>query len=109
MTIIAPHEVTDEAKVETIAASMREHGWVGHPILIDDDESNEPKAITGTHRIAAAELAGIDVEYYSLADTDIDIGALFFDCNDDEDRLAVIEQGTDERAIEIMRAEVESN
>lgn len=109
MNIEAPHEVNDNEKLQAIAADMKVNGWVGNPVLIDDGESNEPKALTGSHRIAAAAIAGVDVEYYSLADTDIDVGALFFDCNDDDDMLEVIEAGSDEDATRIMRAEVASN
>ncbi len=109
MTIIALHGVTDTAKVEAIAESMRASGWMGNPILVDDEDSNEPKALTGTHRLAAAELAGIEPVVYSLEGTGVDVAALFFDCADDEDMLEVIEQSGDEEAIRIMREEVEGN
>jgi|AntRauTorcE11898_2_1112593.scaffolds.fasta_scaffold08831_2 hypothetical protein len=109
MNITPLHAVTDTNKLATIADDMKKNGWTGNPVLIDDDESNEPKALTGSHRIAAAAIAGIDVEHYSLAETDIDLGAIFFDCNDDDDILEVIEAGSDEEAIRIMSEEVESN
>lgn len=108
MAIIIPlHEVTDEAKVEAIAESMRANGWVGRPILVEDEDANETQAFTGTHRLAAAELAGIEPQVYSLVSGSTDIGALMFDCVDDEDRLEVIEQGGDEMAIEIMQEEIQ--
>lgn len=109
MTIIALHEVTNAAKVEAIAESMRANGWMGNPILVDDEDSNEPRALTGTHRIAAAKLAGIEPKLYSLEGKGIDVAALFFDCIDDDDMLEAIEQGGDEEAIRIMREEVEGN
>lgn len=106
MAIIIPlHEVTDEAKVEAIAESMRKNGWFGRPILVEDEDASETQAFTGTHRIAAAKHAGIEPEVYSLVNGKTDIGALMFDCLDDEDRIKVINQGGDETAIEIMAQE----
>lgn len=105
--IIPLHEVTDEAKVEAIVESMRANGWIGRPILVDDEDANEMRAFTGTHRLAAAELAGIEPEVYSLEGNGTDVGALMFDCIDDDDRLEVIENGGDEIAIEIMHKEIE--
>lgn len=109
MTIKPLHTAEDAAKIDAIAESMRANGWVGNPILVDDEDSNEPQAFTGSHRIAAAEIAGIEVEVYSLADSGIDIGALMFDCLDDDDRLELIEESDDEEATRIMREEIESN
>lgn len=108
MTIIALHEVTDTTKVEAIAGSMRANGWIGRPILVDDEDSNEPKALTGTHRLAAAELAGVEPVVYSLEGTGVDVAALFFDCVDDDDMVDVIEDSGDEEAIRIMREELEA-
>lgn len=108
MAIILPlHEVTDHAKVESIAESMRANGWIGRPILVEDEDANETQAFTGTHRLAAAELAGIEPEVYSLVNGNTDIGALMFDCVDDDDRMDVIDQGGDEVAIEIMQEEIQ--
>lgn len=45
-----PHDVNDTSKVEEIARSMKEHGWIGPPIVVD-----KRQAITGTHRISAAK------------------------------------------------------
>lgn len=106
-TIIPLHEVTDETKVEAIAASMRANGWMGRPILVDDEDANEMRAFTGTHRLAAAKLAGVEPEIYSLEGNGTDVAALMFDCVDDDDRLDVIEQGDDKEAIEIMREEIQ--
>ena len=103
-----PHEVDNTAKVERLVASMEANGWVGNPILVDDEDSNEPFAFTGTHRIEAARIAGIDVPTYSLESAGVDIGTLV-DRVDDEDRLAVILESGDEEAIRIMREEIAKN
>ena len=42
------HDVTDPAKVASLAADMAERGWQGPPLVVDGEN-----ALTGTHRIAA--------------------------------------------------------
>lgn len=106
MLIQPLHEPESIAKVEAIAASMRTHGWVGRPILICDGDSEAPQAFTGSHRLAAARLAGIDPDTYSLEGRGTDIDTLAFQCIDDSDRMTVIEDGGDREAITIMRAEL---
>lgn len=68
------HEVMDEAKVEVIAESMRENGWQGTPVVVWDNLQ-----ITGVHRAAAAELAGIEIETIDLADVFVEDGADYDD------------------------------
>jgi len=105
------HEVRDEDKVARLAQSMREDGWKGRPVLCWDE-----KALTGTHRIAAAERAGIMVQClvidgddgWALADkTDI-YGRL--GC-DDEDVLIAMEEalGKDHPATRLMAREMVEN
>lgn len=50
------HEVTDEDKAATIARDMQEHGWQGAPLVVLADYA---QALTGVHRLAAAEEAGL--------------------------------------------------
>lgn len=53
-----PHDVTDEDKAEEIAADMAEHGWRGAPLVVLRDYA---RTLTGVHRLAAAEQAGVPV------------------------------------------------
>jgi hypothetical protein len=46
------HEVTDRAKVVTLAHDMIANGWQGAPIVVDSEN-----AFTGVHRIAAVAYA----------------------------------------------------
>lgn len=63
---IAPlHGVRDEEKLATLVESMRRDGWVGEPVLVV-----EGCGWTGSHRVAAAQLAGIDVVAYDWILTD---------------------------------------
>jgi arsenate reductase-like glutaredoxin family protein len=83
---------------------MEKDGWVGRPILVVDD-----KALTGVHRLAAAEELGLDVPVYSLDDLklkewlekDNDIDELF------SNRLRTLEEIGDKNAIKLMSFEEE--
>jgi ParB-like chromosome segregation protein Spo0J len=68
------HEVRDEAKYETIKASMIANGWQGRPILVVDC-GNYYQALTGSHRLAAATDIDKEAEVpfevpIAIADTD---------------------------------------
>ena len=62
-----PHEVRDQKKLEDLAEKMRTSGWQGRPILAID-LGQGPEALTGSHRIAAAKMAGIDVPVIMVDD-----------------------------------------
>lgn len=51
MNLNTYHEVRDYEKLAEIEASMAANGWVGAPIVTD----GEYDALTGSHRIVAAE------------------------------------------------------
>jgi len=67
------HPDPHEAKVAALAAAMEADGWTGAPVLVQGVQ-----AVTGTHRIAAARAAGIDLEVLDLADLlpDVELGSL---------------------------------
>jgi ParB-like chromosome segregation protein Spo0J len=64
MRLTQPHEMTDPAKVASLAADMTANGWTGRPVLA----SASGQALTGSHRIAAAEIAGIEVPFVLVPD-----------------------------------------
>jgi len=72
------HPVEDEAKVEALAASMEVVGWQGAPLVHDGDW-----LITGVHRSAAAERAGVEPELVDIRDLFAQAGRNF-----DEDHIA---------------------
>lgn len=68
--LIPPHEPQDEAKLEGLIADMRARGWVGPPILVvgDPEEDGELLALTGSHRLRAARVAGLDTVPVAMTD-----------------------------------------
>lgn len=77
------HEIRDETKLADLIESMQANGWLGAPIVVIDGHI----AITGSHRLAAAEFVGLDVPTVdldellaahgtSLADLDEEYGTL---------------------------------
>lgn len=63
---------TEPGKVETLAASIREHGFTGAPILV---AAASGILITGSHRLAALELLSgeMDVDDMEVAEDVQDI------------------------------------
>ena len=59
-----------QAKVDDIAASMRENGWVGDPIEVFQ-ANGQNYIVNGHHRVAAARQAGIDVQYRVISQTEL--------------------------------------
>lgn len=63
--LLPVHEVTDTDKLAAITASMQANGWTGAPIIADRSIS---QALTGSHRLPAAEAAGIDAHVIDIHD-----------------------------------------
>jgi hypothetical protein len=53
------HEVKDADKFNIIKSSMEQNGWQGRPLLVVD-MVDYYQAFTGSHRLAAAQEAGIE-------------------------------------------------
>jgi hypothetical protein len=62
------HEVRDAEKLAALAASMEERGWNGRPIVVIDC-GDYYQAITGSHRLAAANEAGLDEIPVAICET----------------------------------------
>jgi ParB-like chromosome segregation protein Spo0J len=67
--MLIPVNKVDEKKVKALAQSMSKEGWKGYPLLV----VNGYIALTGSHRIAAAEKAGISPEVYNIDIDRLDI------------------------------------
>ena len=104
-SIVTLHEVRDDKKFNDLAAAMEDQGWVGRPVLVYRDSSDAIWAITGSHRIAAAEEAWVEVPCYVVDLSDEQQEAMH-DAWRDEERLEIIKTTNDNDAIAIMQAEI---
>lgn len=96
-------------KLASLIESMEQDGWVGNPVLILTEDTNEYQAVTGSHRIEAAIQVGIEIPYYPL-ELDEEILVEIYEARNDEDRLElIVKNGGDEESIRIMSEEVENN
>ena len=60
-TYIEPlHEVRDADKLAELVASMEADGWTGTPVVVAGLGNGVVRALTGSHRLQAAQDAGID-------------------------------------------------
>ena len=62
-SILKPHEITDIGKVDRMAKEFTNNGYMGRPILAVDT-GYSLAGLTGSHRIEAAERAGVDIPVY---------------------------------------------
>jgi ParB-like nuclease family protein len=60
MKIIPVHEARNTEKLAGLISSMQADGWAGRPILALRLDNGEVLALTGSHRLAAAEQVGIE-------------------------------------------------
>lgn len=54
-----PDHIRNDKKIKVLSRRMAEHGWQGLPLLAIDD-GEQYQAWTGTHRLAAAKIAGLE-------------------------------------------------
>jgi ParB/Sulfiredoxin domain len=64
------HDVEDADKVSRLSASMQKDGWTGAPVVVIDGG----QAVTGSHRIAAALKADIEIPTVNIRDLFADAG-----------------------------------
>lgn len=62
--IVPIHGVRDTDKLAALIADMQVNGWVGAPIVMLDSY----QALTGSHRLAAAEATDTDIPTVALDD-----------------------------------------
>lgn len=83
LEIVPVNEVTDRRKYRYLTEQFAENGWDGRPVVVIDT-GNGYTALTGSHRVAAARAAMIDVPAVVLEYSD-ELSDLV-NAIDDEDR-----------------------
>lgn len=105
--IIPPHEVQDEDKFSSIADSMRKNGWQGRPLLVIE-AGDGFKALTGSHRLAAAVEAELETVPVVMVDAEkffaeYDLSDLW----DDEINVSILKEVGDTTAATLMEMELD--
>lgn len=67
--VIPPHEITFPHYVAELMLDMQRRGWRGRPLLVELVDSERYKAWTGSHRIAAANMAKLPTVPIVFVDT----------------------------------------
>jgi hypothetical protein len=111
-----PHEVVDRAKYQALLSRFEETGkFKGRPVLVWEDASGSLFALTGSHRLAAAREADIDVPVVyvdeDISNYEAEDGSTITDViGTGDDRVAdFLKQFGDERAARLMTLENEAN
>ena len=93
----APHRATDESKLAALVAAYST-GETVPPVIV---APNGYEAITGSHRIAAAEIAGVDVPAIVLTEAEYTAASEYLgidslaDATDHEEQCRAIYKTTD--------------
>ena len=102
------HSVTNAAKMEKIAASIAANGWQGRPVLVVE-VADMFQALTGSHRLAAAESAELEmvpcvvVNRELLDEAGYEVGEL----NDTETIASILSEIGDNEAAQLAQEEAD--
>lgn len=103
---------TDAAKVNTLAKSFEDKGYVGRPVVLVENGNEGYIAVTGSHRIEAAKQADVDLKAVVLDNSDDT--AQLIEARDDDERENIAKELYEEGIISkdvynIIREENRSN
>lgn len=103
---------TDAAKVNTLAKSFEDKGYVGRPVVLVENGNEGYIAVTGSHRIEAAKQADVDLKAVVLENSDDT--AQLIEARDDDERETIAKELYEEGIISkdvynIIREENRSN
>jgi uncharacterized ParB-like nuclease family protein len=108
------NEAFDEPRVSRIAQSMEEDGWAGDPLVVVEAGGGRYLALTGSHRLEAAERTGTTVPAVVLklpkgwkVKGGAEWGLYRRDdriYDSDEMRDALAEDGTDPRVVALLNS-----
>lgn len=103
---------TDAGKVNTLAKSFEDKGYVGRPVLLVENGNEGYIALTGSHRIEAAKQADVDLKAIVLENNEDT--AQLIEARDDDERENIAKQLYEEGAIsksvyDVIREEADNN
>lgn len=103
---------TDAAKVNTLAKSFEDKGYVGRPVVLVENGNEGYIAVTGSHRIEAAKQADVDLKAIVLENNEDT--AQLIEARDDDERANIAKQLYEEGVIsksayDVIREEADNN
>lgn len=103
---------TDAAKVNTLAKSFEDKGFVGRPVVLVENGNEGYIAVTGSHRIEAAKQADVDLKAIVLENNEDT--AQLIEARDDDERANIAKQLYEEGVIsksayDVIREEADNN
>ena len=103
---------TDAAKVNTLAKSFEDKGFVGKPVVLVENGNEGYIAVTGSHRIEAAKQADVDLKAIVLENNEDT--AQLIEARDDDERANIAKQLYEEGVIsksayDVIREEADNN
>lgn len=103
---------TDAAKVNTLAKSFEDKGFVGRPVVLVENGNEGYIAVTGSHRIEAAKQADVDLKAIVLENNEDT--AQLIDARDDDERANIAKELYEEGVIsksayDVIREEADNN
>ncbi len=103
---------TDAGKVNTLAKSFEDKGYVGRPVLLVENGNEGYIALTGSHRIEAAKQADVDLKAIVLENNEDT--AQLIEARDDDERANIAKQLYEEGVIsksayDVIREEADNN
>ena len=103
---------TDAAKVNTLAKSFEDKGFVGRPVVLVENGNEGYIAVTGSHRIEAAKQADVDLKAIVLENNEDT--AQLIEARDDDERENIAKQLYEEGVIsksayDVIREEADNN
>lgn len=103
---------TDAAKVNTLAKSFEDKGYVGRPVVLVENGNEGYIAVTGSHRIEAAKQADVDLKAIVLENNEDT--AQLIDARDDDERANIAKELYEKGVIskstyDVIREEADNN
>ena len=103
---------TDAAKVNTLAKSFEDKGYVGRPVVLVENGNEGYIALTGSHRIEAAKQADVDLKAIVLENNEDTAQLIEARDNDERENIAkqLYEEGViSKSAYDVIREEADNN
>ena len=105
------NEISDNGKFEFLVKDFKRNGWRGRPVIAWNDDGSHWVAFTGSHRIAAAREAEIDVPVfeipkdaiergYNALEANMESGDILISARDDYERSEIFRRMVEEFGIE---------